>query len=204
MAHEIKIPDERVTGVILAGGQARRMGGIDKGLVKLNGIAMCKIVIDRLQPQVFEVVVNANRNIEVYRDFGVRVIQDETPGFLGPLAGLASAMAVAETPWIITVPCDGPFLSSDYVFRMAQMAEEDVEIVVARDSDRMQPTYILVKTELLDSLNEFLRSGERKIDKWFVKHRYAEADFADSPECFLNINTEQDREKAQHRISQYE
>ena len=196
--------DVCVTGVILAGGQARRMGGVDKGLVKLNGVAMCKIVIDKLRPQVFEVVVNANRNLEIYGEFGVRVIQDETPGYLGPLAGLASAMAAAKTPWVITVPCDGPFLNRDYVDRMLQMTDEDVEIVVARDSDRMQPTYILAKTKLSDSLNEFLQSGERKIDKWFVKHRYAEADFADSPECFLNINTEQDREKAQIRMNQDE
>ena len=196
--------DVCITGVILAGGQARRMGGVDKGLVKLNGIAMCEIVIDKLRPQVFEVVVNANRNLEIYREFGVRVIQDETPGYLGPLAGLASTMAAAKTPWVITVPCDGPFLNRDYVARMVQITDEDVEIVVARDSDRMQPTYILAKTKLSDSLNEFLQSGERKIDKWFVKHRYAEADFADSPECFLNINTEQDREKAQIRMNQNE
>ncbi|MDE0308454.1 MAG: molybdenum cofactor guanylyltransferase [Acidiferrobacterales bacterium] len=202
MASETDTLDGRVTGVILAGGQARRMGGIDKGLVELNGVAMCKIVIDRLQPQVSEVLVNANRNLALYNRFGVRVICDETPGFLGPLAGLASAMAAARSHWVITVPCDGPFLSGDYVARMTKMAAEDVEIVVARDSDRLQPTYILAQKRLLDSLDAFLRSGERKIDRWFVRHRYAEADFSDSPQCFLNINTEQDRNKAQLRISQ--
>ena len=178
------------------------MGGIDKGLVELNGVTMCKIVIDLLQPQVSEVLVNANRNIEVYSSYGVRVVQDKTPGYLGPLAGLASAMSAAKTPWVITVPCDGPFLNSDYVLRMMSMTDEDVEIVVARDSDRMQPTYILVKVQLLDSLNEFLGSGERKIDRWFVKHRYAEADFSDTPDCFLNINTIQDRDEAQMRMNQ--
>ena len=202
MADETKSPDHRVTGVILAGGQARRMGGIDKGLVELNGVTMCKIVIDLLQPQVSEVLVNANRNLEVYRSYGVRVVQDKTPGYLGPLAGLASAMSAAKTPWVITVPCDGPFLNSDYVLRMMSMTDEDIEIVVARDSDRMQPTYILVKVKLLDSLNEFLGSGERKIDRWFVKHRYAEADFSDTPDCFLNINTIQDRDEAQLRMNQ--
>lgn len=202
MADETKSPYQRVTGVILAGGQARRMGGIDKGLVELNGVTMCKIVIDLLRPQVSEVLVNANRNLEVYRSYGVRVVQDTTSGYLGPLAGLASAMNIAETPWIITVPCDGPFLNSDYVLRMMSMTDEDVEIVVARDSDRMQPTYILVKVKLLNSLNEFLNSGERKIDQWFVKHRYAEADFSDTQECFRNINTIQDRDEAQLRMNQ--
>ena len=202
MVDEIKTPDRRVTGVILAGGQARRMGGIDKGLVELNGVTMCKIVIDLLQPQVSEVLVNANRNLGVYTNYGVRVVQDKTPGYLGPLAGLASAMNVATTPWIITVPCDGPFLNRDYVARMISMIDEDVEIVVAKDSDRMQPTYILAKIKLLDSLNRFLCSGERKIDRWFVKHHYAEADFSDTPDCFLNINTIQDRDEAQSRMGQ--
>ena len=184
----------------MAGGQARRMGGIDKGLVELNGTAMCNIVIDLLQPQVFEVLVNANRNLEVYQNFGVRVITDETPGFLGPLAGLATAMSTAATRWVATVPCDGPFLNSDYIARMFALASDDVKIVVARDSDRMQPTYILANTELLDSLNGFLESGERKIDRWVIKHPYAEADFSDSPDCFLNINTIEDRDNAQSKM----
>ena len=189
-----------VTGVILAGGQARRMGGIDKGLVELNGVAMCKIVINLLQPQVFEVLVNANRNLEIYENLGSRVIQDEIPGYLGPLAGLATAMNAATTAWVATVPCDGPFLNSDYIARMFALTSDDVKIVVARDSERMQPTYILANTDLLDSLNEFLESGERKIDRWFVKHTYAEADFSDSPDCFMNINTIEDRDNAQSKF----
>ena len=200
MTLNTQTPTDSVTGVILAGGQARRMGGIDKGLVKINGVAMCKIVIDLLQPQVFEVLVNANRNLEIYREFGVRVVQDEITGYLGPLAGLATAMNTAATPWVATVPCDGPFLNSDYIARMFALATDDVKIVVARDSERMQPTYILANTDLLDSLNNFLESGERKIDRWFVKHPFTEADFSDSPDCFLNINTIEDRDNAQSRL----
>ena len=195
------IENSQITGVVLAGGKATRMGGIDKGLVELNGIPMCKVVIDQLDPQVAEVLVNANRNIEVYEGFGVRVVQDQMQGFLGPLAGLFSAMSVAPTPWVITVPCDGPFLNADYVERM-MMASDDFDIVVARDERRLQPTFILSKTYLMDDLEDFLQSGERKIDRWFVKHKWSEADFSDSPDCFLNINTEQDRYNAQLRINQ--
>ncbi len=201
MNRKSNIENSQITGVVLAGGKATRMGGIDKGLVELNGIPMCKVVIDQLDPQVAEVLVNANRNIEVYEGFGVRVVQDQMQGFLGPLAGLFSAMSVATTPWVVTVPCDGPFLNTDYVKRM-MMASDDVDIVVARDERRLQPTFILSKTRLMDDLEDFLQSGERKIDRWFVKHNWSEADFSDSPDCFLNINTEQDRDNAQLRMNQ--
>ena len=187
----------QVTGVILAGGQARRMGGIDKGLVQLAGSPMCRIVIDLLSPQVSEVLINANRNLESYGRFGVPVIEDDIQGFLGPLAGLVSAMKVAKTPWVITVPCDGPFLNRDYVDRMMAQADSSIDIVVAKDAERLQPTFMLAKTDLYSDLLSFLNAGERKIDKWFVNHQYATADFSDSPDCFLNINTSEDCERAE-------
>jgi len=194
----------RIAGVVLAGGQARRMGGIDKGLVEISGRPMCEIVIARLAPQVSEVLVNANRNHEIYRTFGERVIADEIEGYLGPLAGIVSAMRATEMPWVITAPCDGPFLNSDYVDRMFRQVSGQVSIVVARDAERLQPTFMLAKTQLMEDLLEFLASGERKIDKWFVKHEYTTADFSDSPECFLNINTAQDRVNAQARMTKDE
>ncbi len=193
-----------VAGVILAGGQARRMGGIDKGLVKLAGRPMCQIVVDRLLPQVCEILVNANRNVEVYRTFAERVITDEIEGYLGPLAGVISAMRATELPWIITAPCDGPFLNTDYVERMFDQVSGNVNIVVAADAERLQPTFMLAKTDLKQDLSKFLASGERKIDKWFTQHVYTVADFADSPQCFLNINTEQDRLSAERHMKKDE
>ncbi len=192
----------QVTGVILAGGQARRMGGMDKGLVPLAGSPMCRIVIDLLLPQVSEVLINANRNLESYGRFGVPVIEDDIQGFLGPLAGLVSAMKVATTPWVITVPCDGPFLNQDYVDRMMAQVDSSIDIVVAKDAERLQPTFMLAKTELYSDLLSFLNAGERKIDKWFVKHRLATADFSDSPDCFLNINTSEDCERAESLMAE--
>lgn len=193
-----------ITGVILAGGQARRMGGMDKGLVELCGEPMCKIVLNLLTPQVGEVLVNANRNHNRYRAFGATVVADDITGYQGPLAGLVSAMKAAETPWVITVPCDGPFLNTDYVARMSEQVVTGIEIVVARDSKRMQPTYMLAHTKLIDDLGSFLAAGERKIDRWFTQHRFATCDFSDSSGCFININSEQERLQAEIEVMKNE
>jgi len=198
------IDSTQVTGVILAGGQARRMGGIDKGLVEICGEPMCQRVITLLAPQVSEVLINANRNLERYEALGAKVIADYLGGFLGPLAGLASAMMTAKTPWVITVPCDGPFLNRDYVARMSQQVDADTNIVVARDARRLQPTYLLVQSELIDELQLFLDSGERKIDRWFVQHNYTSCDFSDSPACFININSDEERRQAEEKVRQSE
>lgn len=192
----------QVAGVILAGGQARRMGGIDKGLVTVHGKTMCEIVIERLSSQVSEILINANRNLSAYQKFSWPVVPDEMTGFLGPLAGLASAMKVTRLPWIITAPCDGPFLNRNYVSRMFAEVSDNVRIVVARDTERMQPTFLLAQTALFEDLSQFLHSGERKIDRWFVKHNYTTADFSDSPDCFLNINTDEDRLNAEERMAE--
>ena len=194
------IDSSAVTGLILAGGQARRMGGMDKGLVEIYGQTMCQRVINLLAPQVGEILINANRNQDRYRTFGTQVVPDYLSGYLGPLAGLASGMMSAQTPWVITVPCDGPFLNEDYVTRMMQQVNMETNIVVARDSVRHQPTYMLAQTSLVDDLKTFLEGGDRKIDRWFVKHNYTTCDFSDSPDCFININSEDERLEAQARV----
>ena len=112
-------PAEAVTGVILAGGQARRMGGRDKGLVSFRGRPLVDwVIVAGLRPQVAALAINANRNEQAYAALGYPVIADRIEGFQGPLAGFASAMAAAGTPWIVTVPCDGPFLAPDLVERL--------------------------------------------------------------------------------------
>lgn len=199
---QVMIELNQITGLILAGGQARRMGGMDKGLVEICGESMCHRVVQLLAPQVHEVLINANRNHDRYRAFGVPVVEDYLSGYLGPLAGLASGMMSARTPWLITVPCDGPFLNDDYVARMAQQVDTNTNIVVAKDSERMQPTYMLVQTELVDHLKNFLDSGERKIDRWFVRHQYTTCDFSDSPDCFININSDEERLRAESRVEE--
>jgi molybdenum cofactor guanylyltransferase len=190
-----------ITGVILAGGMGRRMGGQDKGLVPFSGRPLIEWVIDALAPQVRTLLVNANRSREAYALYGFPVIADEIEGFQGPLAGFASAMATAATPWIVTTPCDGPFLASDLVERLCSaLVREQAEIAVASDGERMQPVYALLPVSLAPSLHAFLSAGERKIDRWYARHRVALADFSDRPASFANVNSQTDSDHLQQDL----
>lgn len=182
-----------ITGVILAGGQARRMEGQDKGLVLLNNKPMIEYVIEALKPQVGSLLINANRNHDKYSEYGFDIVSDELSGYHGPLAGMASALNKTETPYMLTAPCDSPFIPDDLVQRLITALEtKDADISVAHNGERMQPVFCLMKKELLSSMNEFLSQGERKIDKWFNQHSLAIADFSDIPETFDNLNTIED------------
>jgi molybdenum cofactor guanylyltransferase len=184
---------EDITGVILAGGRARRMSGRDKGLVPFDGRPLVAWVIDTLTPQVGPLLINANRNAQAYAVFGHPVIGDAMPGFEGPLAGLATALEVASTPWVLTVPCDGPFVAPDLAERLGSaLLREDAELAAAHDGQRLQPVYALVPRTLAASLRGFLAAGERKTGLWMSSHRLALADFSDRPECFANVNSEAD------------
>lgn len=182
-----------ITGVILAGGKARRLNGRDKGLEPFSGRPLVEWVVAALAPQVGGLVINANRNRETYGRLGYPVIADQLDDFQGPLAGFASAMAAASTPWILTVPCDGPFLAPDLAARLvAALKRDDAELAVASDGRRMQPVHALLPVSLAPNLAAFLAEGERKIDRWYARHRVALADLSDRPESFANLNTEAD------------
>lgn len=179
----------QVTGVILAGGRATRMGGVDKGLVAVNGRPMISWVIDVLRPQVAEVLVNANRNLDRYREFGCPVIDDGDREFRGPLAGIASGMRASATRYVAFAPCDSPLLCSDLVMRLhAALARERTRIAAAHDGERLQPVFALLECGLHDDLMKYLDDGGRKIDRWYAEHGYAHADFSDVAESFANIN----------------
>jgi molybdenum cofactor guanylyltransferase len=178
-----------VTGVVLAGGRATRMGGVDKGLVPVNGRPMILWVIDVLRPQVAGVLVNANRNLERYRKFGWPVIDDGDREFRGPLAGIASGLRAAETRYVAFAPCDSPLVCGDLVTRLrAALSRENTRIAVAHDGERLQPVFALLERSLLDDLMRYLDSGKRKIDRWYAEHGYAQADFCDVADSFANIN----------------
>ena len=177
-------------GLILAGGKAQRMGGNDKGLLELNGRAMIEYVINGLKPQVSTLLINANRNIETYKQYGFDVLEDQLNDFQGPLAGFASGLDHCPTDYIVTAPCDGPYICSDYVERLHNAAaKENTSISVAYDGKRLQPVYALIHKKHLPSLMKFLASGDRKIDRWYEQEHYAKADFSDSLEMFTNVNT---------------
>lgn len=183
-------------GTILAGGQARRLGGIDKGLVDVGGKPMIEWIIERLGPQVGTVIINANRNHDAYARYGCPVVSDTFGNYAGPLAGFAAAMEHAGRGALLTVPCDSPAPPPDLARRLlAAMDDGNAELAVAHDGDRLQPVYALLPVILLDSLRSFLEAGDRKIDLWYARHRMVTADFSDHPEAFLNLNRPQDMDR---------
>jgi len=185
----------QVTGVILAGGRATRMGGVDKGLIPVNGRPMIAWVIDVLRPQVAELLVNANRNLDEYRALGYPIIDDGDREFRGPLAGIASGMRAATNKYVAFAPCDSPLVCDDLVPRLhAALSAAGTRIAVAHDGERLQPVFALLESALLDDLVRYLDSGGRKIDRWYAEHGFARADFSDVAESFANINAPDEKQ----------
>jgi molybdopterin-guanine dinucleotide biosynthesis protein A len=179
-----------ITGVILAGGRGQRMGGVDKGLRELRGKPMVAWVLERFAPQVDEVLINANQNLDVYARFGHRVVPDEIGGYAGPLAGLHRGLSEASNALVATAPCDTPFLPSDLVARLhAALFAHDAQLAVARTGDQPHPVFCVCRRDVLPHLTAFLHSGGRKIDAWYATLKVIEVAFDDQPEGFANINT---------------
>ena len=183
-------PTIEVTGLVLAGGQGSRMGGVDKGLAPFRGRPMVAHVLERLAPQVDEILVNANRNPEAYAAFGHRVVADEIPGFAGPLAGFERGLAHARGELVATVPCDSPFLPPDLVPRLrAALESAGADLAVARTGTQAHPVFCLMRRTVHASLERFLASGQRKIDRWYAALAVVEVAFDDEAQAFANINT---------------
>lgn len=182
--------DTRITGVLLAGGQGSRMGGVDKGLVELAGRPMAAHALERLAPQVDELIINANQNLAAWQAFGYPVFGDDIGGFAGPLAGLHAALARAANPLVVTAPCDSPFLPADLVERLAAaLHAADAQLAVARTFDQPHPVFCLCRRDLAGHLGDFLAGGGRKIDRWYGTLRVVEVPFDDQEAAFRNINT---------------
>ncbi|MFK5914519.1 MAG: molybdenum cofactor guanylyltransferase MobA [Woeseiaceae bacterium] len=198
-----KINTDDITGVILAGGQAKRMGGQDKGLLNVNGKKMIGIIIERLRPQVHDLIINANRHLPEYNKFNFQVVSDDNSSdFHGPLAGMLSALKVASTPYILAIPCDSPFFPDNLSSRLlGSLIKEDADISVVHDGKRMQPVFSLIKTELLDSLQNYLNKGDRKIDLWYKQHHTVLTDLSDYADIALNINTPTDLINLETKLS---
>jgi molybdopterin-guanine dinucleotide biosynthesis protein A len=180
-----------VSGIVLAGGLGRRMGGVDKGLQPLRGRPMVQWVLERLRPQVDEVLINANQNLETYAAFGHRVVPDDIAGFAGPLAGLHAGMKAAAHPLVATVPCDSPFLPQDLISRLdSQLGSND--LAVAKTGEQPHPVFALVRRHCLESLEAFLAQGGRKIDAWYASLQVVEVSFDDEADAFRNINTREE------------
>tara|TARA_R110002020_G_scaffold371978_2_gene583530 strand:+ start:662 stop:1273 length:612 start_codon:yes stop_codon:yes gene_type:complete len=185
-------PTHDLTGMVLAGGEGRRMGGRDKGLEPFAGLPLVGHVVKRLEGQVAELLINANRNTDAYRFFADRIVEDAEGGFKGPLMGIYSGMRAAKTPWLLVVPCDSPALPDDLVARMAQGIGQH-DIAVAFDGERLHPVVALLRTSLADDLAATLAEGERKIDRWYARHNWCKVDMSDCPDAFANLNTEEEK-----------
>jgi len=184
---------QQITGVILAGGLGRRMGGVDKGLQELRGRPLAAWVIERLAPQVGRLLINANQNGERYAAFGHPVVADAIAGFAGPLAGLHAALSAATTPFVATAPCDSPFLPGDLVARLsAELTAKKAAIAVARTGDQPHPVFCLCRCDVLPHLTAYLVAGERKFERWYATLASVEVAFDDQPEAFANINTREE------------
>jgi molybdopterin-guanine dinucleotide biosynthesis protein A len=200
MTQTIDLQD--ITGLILAGGRGSRMGGVDKGLQNFNGIPLALHTLMRIGPQVESVMVNANRNLSAYESFGAAVWPDASTDFAGPLSGFLIGLERAETPYVLTVPCDTPRLPLDLAERLAAALvreNADIAMAAAPETDehgeihiRTQPVFCLMKIELSESLVKFTHAGGRKIDAWTAQHHTVVVPFdaaGDDPLAFANVNT---------------
>ena len=181
---------ERITGLVLAGGLGRRMGGVDKGLSLLDGEPLVEHIIRRLAPQVGQLIINANQNHDIYAGFGYPVVGDRITGYAGPLAGLEAGLAACTTPYLLTVPCDSPFLPADLVSRLAAcLTAHKASIAVARTGEQLHPVFSLIRSDELPELQAFINAGGRRMEAWLRRLCWAPCPFDDCPEAFANINT---------------
>lgn len=195
------IPVSDITGLVLAGGRGQRMGGADKGLQTLHGQPLAAHVLARLAPQVGTIAISANRNHEIYATLGApwqaRVLADTLPDYPGPLAGLLAGLRAARTEWLLSAPCDSPWLPADLGARLAEASRaRGVAIATATATNAagevsLHPVFALLHTSLADDLAAFLDAGERKVRAWYARHTAAEVSFADE-RAFYNVNSLQE------------
>ncbi|MCK5648889.1 MAG: molybdenum cofactor guanylyltransferase [Gammaproteobacteria bacterium] len=193
----------QVSALILAGGRSSRMNGADKGLLKLLDKPMIEHVINRLKPQVGQILISANRHLEAYQQFGYEVLVDDYDDYRGPLAGMARGLSRCESEHLLTVPCDGPLLPPDLAQRMLDYAlQENAQAVLAFDGSYRQPTYNLMHKDLLPALSHSLENNEHKLGKWLMDNGAVSLNFADQKTAFLNVNTSDDLDLLSQQLGQ--
>jgi len=194
-----------LSAIVLAGGKARRFGGIDKGLVDFKGKPLIQRTLEIISPLIPDVQINANRSLSQYADLGFEVVADDLEDFQGPLAGMATALALATTSHVLFLPCDCPLLEDAIVHRLAEAsANHPNAICVAHDGNRLQPVFAVIPKKLEQSLRDYLLDGQRKIDRWYALHPHREISFADCAQIFININSEAELNTALEDLAQQE
>jgi molybdenum cofactor guanylyltransferase len=185
--------NHQMTGLILAGGKSSRMGGSDKAFAPLNGRAVVAYVLETLQAQVSEVMFSANRNFRKYAQLGCKVVPDKLDSHAGPLAGMASGLALATTPYLLVVPCDAPLVCKNLGARLFDaLISAGTTAAVAHDGARLQPVFALLSTSLGGTVDRYLNEGGRKVDAFYSAISATTVDFSDVAESFFNVNTPDD------------
>ncbi|MEW5787849.1 MAG: molybdenum cofactor guanylyltransferase MobA [Pseudomonadota bacterium] len=193
-----------VSAIILAGGLARRFAGKDKGLLALDGRPLCAWVAERLAGRAREVLINANRNLSEYARLGYTVVPDYLPEHPGPLAGLLAGARTAQGEWLLTVPCDAPFLPMDLLPRLHGFAlASQVPLVRAADETGIHYALMLVHRDLLPDLEAYVREGGKQVRSWQERHALETVYFGDDPYAFLNVNTPEDLKTAERVANRY-
>jgi len=187
-----KISNNEITAVILAGGQASRMDGEDKGLIVFRELPLIVHVVNITKPKVSQILISANRNLEEYANFG-KVISDDLEGYQGPLAGISKALKVCSTPYLLVLPCDSPLIDAVLIDSLIEKMEvSNVDICVAHDGSIMHATFALIQTKLEKSLEEFLGEGGRKMALWYRQQSLERIDVSSHLEVLTNINRPED------------
>jgi molybdopterin-guanine dinucleotide biosynthesis protein A len=207
------VDKNQITGIVLAGGRGSRMGGVDKGLQLYNDTPLAKHAIQLLQPQVGSLLINANRNLDIYRSWAAeadaQIVVDGLADFAGPLAGFLAGLEHCKTPYLMTVPCDTPRFPSNLVARLSEaLVKNDAEIAMVSSPDdegvlRHQPVFCLLKRELVESLKVFTEADGRKIGAWAAQQKLVRVNFNeahDDQKAFYNANTLEDLQQ----LSTYE
>ncbi len=190
-----------ITAVILAGGRAQRMQGLDKGLIRLADKPLVQHVIDRIKPQVGELLISANRNLEEYKNFGYPVLSDPQQDYPGPLAGIATALQQCRTDYLLVVPCDTPFLPATLASTLlAQLKQDASDVCIVHDGQRLQPLVALLSRSLALVLEESIRAGHLKVERWMLEQQHTIVHFPE-PGCFININNQNELLNAEQLIN---
>jgi len=191
----------QISGLILAGGRSSRMQGNDKGLLNLLDRPMIEHVIQRLEPQVSQILISANRHIEQYQKYGYEVLLDDYDDYRGPLAGMSRGLLKSDSEYLLTVPCDGPFLPLDLARRMLKLAQkEGAKAILVFDGQYKQPTYNLLHKDLLPQIVQSLQQDENKLGKWLMDHGALKLDCSEQKSAFININTPADLEQLAQQL----
>jgi molybdopterin-guanine dinucleotide biosynthesis protein A len=179
----------KVSGVVLAGGQARRMQQQDKGLVLFKQRPLVSYPIEALAAVADDLLISANRNQAIYQQWQYPVISDATDDYDGPLAGILAAMDYVDAEILLVLPCDSPLFTAQHLQQLLAGLTEQFDIAVADDVERLHPVFLAIRTELKASLKAYLASGERRLQNWIFQHRVNQVDFSQQAQIFTNVNT---------------